>query len=131
MNNNSIFYLGTNLFNGFDIKLPEETLVMITELSQQVGSPTYIKTPIFQKREHTTKMAHDGIGAGAVSTTTSCLLLLLTISEAVIGGVEVATGVGKGVLTEYTGTGGSVVTVEATLLDTLGVFIVVVDDEVI
>ena len=52
-------------FNGFDIKLPEETLVMITELSQQVGSPTYIKTPIFQKREHTTKMAHDGIGAGA------------------------------------------------------------------
>lgn len=51
-------------FNGFDIKLPEETLVMITELSQQVGSPTYIKTPIFQKREHTTKMAHDGIGAG-------------------------------------------------------------------
>lgn len=52
-------------FNGFDIKLPEETLVMITELSQQVGSPTYIKTPIFQKREHTTKMAHDGIGTGA------------------------------------------------------------------
>lgn len=51
-------------FNGFDIKLPEETLVMITELSQHVGSPTYIKTPIFQKREHTIKMAHDGPGAG-------------------------------------------------------------------
>lgn len=39
-------------FNGFDIKLPDETLVMITELSQQVGSPTYIKTPTFQKREN-------------------------------------------------------------------------------
>lgn len=42
-------------FNGFDIKLPEETLVMITELSQQVGSPTYIKTPTFQKQENILK----------------------------------------------------------------------------
>jgi len=39
-------------FNGFDIKLPDETLSIITELSLQVGSPTYIKTPIFEKREH-------------------------------------------------------------------------------
>jgi len=44
-------------FNGFDIKLPEETLLMITELSQQVGSPTYIKTPTFQKRENILNMA--------------------------------------------------------------------------
>jgi len=36
-------------FNGFNIKLPEETLITITELSQQVGSPTYIRTPTFQK----------------------------------------------------------------------------------
>jgi hypothetical protein len=42
-------------FNGFDIKLPEETLIIITELSQQVGSPTYIKTPTFQKRENVLK----------------------------------------------------------------------------
>jgi hypothetical protein len=42
-------------FNGFDIKLPEETLLIITELSQQVGSPTYIKTPIFHKRENMLK----------------------------------------------------------------------------
>jgi len=46
-------------FNGFDIKLPEETLLMITELSQQVGSPTYIKTPTFQKRENILKVAPD------------------------------------------------------------------------
>uniref|UniRef100_A0A6C0LBL8 MIF4G domain-containing protein n=1 Tax=viral metagenome TaxID=1070528 RepID=A0A6C0LBL8_9ZZZZ len=38
-------------FGGFDIKLPEETIAMITELAQQVGSPTYIKTPNFVKRE--------------------------------------------------------------------------------
>ena len=43
-------------FNGFDITLPEETLVIITELSQQVGSPTYVKTPTFHKRENVLKM---------------------------------------------------------------------------
>jgi len=43
-------------FNGFDIKLPDETLVIITELSQQVGSPTYVKTPTFHKRENILKM---------------------------------------------------------------------------
>ena len=50
-------------FNGFDIKLPDETLVMITELSQQVGSPTYVKTPTFQKRENILKVATDGFSS--------------------------------------------------------------------
>jgi len=49
-------------FNGFDIKLPEETLLMITELSQQVGSPTYVKTPTFQKRENILKVAPEVSG---------------------------------------------------------------------
>lgn len=39
-------------FNGFDISLPKETIDMITQLSLQVGSPTYIKTPIFNKNEN-------------------------------------------------------------------------------
>ena len=39
-------------FNGFDVVLPPETLSIINELSKQVGSPTYIKTPTFQKREN-------------------------------------------------------------------------------
>ena len=52
-------------FNGFDIKLPEETLVIITELSQQVGSPTYVKTPPFHKRENVLKMGgSDSVGGG-------------------------------------------------------------------
>ena len=51
-------------FNGFDIKLPEETLVIITELSQQVGSPTYVKTPTFHKRENVLKMGgNDSMGS--------------------------------------------------------------------
>ena len=37
-------------FNGFDIQLPEETIKLIQELSSQVGSPTYIKTPNFPKK---------------------------------------------------------------------------------
>ena len=49
-------------FNGFNIKLPEETLIAITELSQQVGSPTYIRTPTFQKIEskHNLKTSIEG-----------------------------------------------------------------------
>jgi hypothetical protein len=38
-------------FNGFNCELPEETLSLISELAQQVGSPTYIRTPVFPKRE--------------------------------------------------------------------------------
>lgn len=44
-------------FNGFDIQLPDETLAIITELSQQVGSPTYIRTPTFLKMENSLKPA--------------------------------------------------------------------------
>jgi hypothetical protein len=40
-------------FDGFDFKLPDKTIHIIQELSTQVGSPTYIKTPIFQKRDKT------------------------------------------------------------------------------
>jgi len=39
------------LFNGFEIKLPDETLNIISDIAQHVGSPTYIKTPVFNKRE--------------------------------------------------------------------------------
>jgi hypothetical protein len=42
-------------FNGFDIVLPEETLAIISELALQVGSPTYIRTPIFAKRDNMCK----------------------------------------------------------------------------
>ena len=38
-------------FDTFDFSLPNETLELINKLSREVGSPTYIKTPIFQKKE--------------------------------------------------------------------------------
>ena len=44
------------LFNGFDYKLPQETLEIISNLALQVGSPDYVKTPIFQKRENPMKV---------------------------------------------------------------------------
>lgn len=52
----------TNItFGGFDIKLPDETLSIITELALQVGSPTYIKTPTFQKRDIKTMIPEKSI----------------------------------------------------------------------
>ena len=43
----------TNItFNGFEMRFPDETMSIITELALQVGSPTYVKTPTFAKREN-------------------------------------------------------------------------------
>jgi hypothetical protein len=44
------------IFQGFDYVLPQETLKIISELSLQVGSPDYVKTPVFQKRENPMKI---------------------------------------------------------------------------
>jgi hypothetical protein len=43
------------LFNGFNYELPAETIRIISELSLEVGSPDYVKTPIFKKRENPMK----------------------------------------------------------------------------
>ena len=40
------------LFTGFNYELPAETIRIISELALEVGSPDYVKTPIFQKREN-------------------------------------------------------------------------------
>jgi hypothetical protein len=46
----------TNItFDGFNYSLPEDTISLISELSLEVGSPSYIKTPVFQKRENPLK----------------------------------------------------------------------------
>ena len=45
------------IFNGFDFKLPDETIKIISELTIEVGSPDYVKTPIFQKRENPLKFS--------------------------------------------------------------------------
>lgn len=44
------------LYQGFKYTLPDETLNTISILSSQVGSPDYIKTPVFEKRENPMKV---------------------------------------------------------------------------
>ena len=43
-------------FNGFKFDFPQDTLQIISELSLEVGSPNYVKTPVFQKRENPMKI---------------------------------------------------------------------------
>ena len=43
------------LFQGFDYKIPDNTMEIISMLSMQVGAPDYVKTPVFQKRENPMK----------------------------------------------------------------------------
>ena len=58
-------------FNGFEIKLPEDTLSIISEIAQQVGSPSYIRTPTFAKKENTisssSSIKYNSTGAGSES----------------------------------------------------------------
>jgi hypothetical protein len=43
------------IFNGFNYELPHETIKIISEIALEVGSPNYVKTPVFQKRENSMK----------------------------------------------------------------------------
>jgi hypothetical protein len=42
-------------FNGFQCSIPQETLDIISTIAVKVGSPAYIKTPVFQRREQSVK----------------------------------------------------------------------------
>jgi len=42
-------------FNGFKFDFPEDALQTISEIALEVGSPNYVKTPIFQKRTQIAK----------------------------------------------------------------------------
>ena len=53
------------LFNGFDVQIPSETIQLIQDLTSQVGSPTYIKTPSFPKKEEVAGSHSCGTGTGA------------------------------------------------------------------
>ena len=54
---------------GFICNLTQETLDIISKLSEQVGAPTYIKTPIFLKKE--SRVSGMGMGMGIGSTINS------------------------------------------------------------
>lgn len=43
------------IFRGFDLRIPDHTMEVISNLAMQVGSPTYDRTPVFKKRENFVK----------------------------------------------------------------------------
>jgi hypothetical protein len=47
------------IFNGFNYELPESILNTISTLSLEVGSPNYVKTPIFQKKDNPMKISRE------------------------------------------------------------------------
>ena len=51
---------------GFICNLSQETLDIISKLSEQVGAPTYIKTPIFLKKENRSVIGLGGSGSVGV-----------------------------------------------------------------
>ena len=44
------------VFNGFDLTLPEATTSLISSIAEEVGAPTYIRTPNFPKRDRPTNI---------------------------------------------------------------------------
>jgi hypothetical protein len=44
------------IFNGFNYELPNDVLNTISEIALEVGSPNYVKTPVFKKKENPIKM---------------------------------------------------------------------------
>lgn len=48
----------TMIFNGFNYELPNDILNTISEIALEVGSPNYVKTPIFKKRKIRLKWIH-------------------------------------------------------------------------
>jgi hypothetical protein len=57
----------TITFDGFNLTLPEQTVDIISRLALEVGSPSYVKTPVFQKRENVLKAPppkKKGVGGG-------------------------------------------------------------------
>jgi hypothetical protein len=59
-------------FNGFEFTIPPETMDIITKLSIQVGSPTYIKTPVFHTRANNVSNAGNFGQNTSSSSSSSC-----------------------------------------------------------
>lgn len=53
----------TIIFNGFNFTLGDDIVHKINELAAQVGSPTYIKTPVFQKRDKTAESSSPSVNS--------------------------------------------------------------------
>jgi len=54
------------IFNGFNYELPPDVLNLISELALEVGSPNYVKTPVFKKKDNPMKTEPITNIAGAI-----------------------------------------------------------------
>ncbi len=54
------------IFKGFDYRIPDEVIEKISNLAMQVGSPDYVKTPVFKKRENPMKTEPTQVAVSSV-----------------------------------------------------------------
>uniref|UniRef100_A0A6C0EP98 MIF4G domain-containing protein n=1 Tax=viral metagenome TaxID=1070528 RepID=A0A6C0EP98_9ZZZZ len=58
----NLTYFNNLIFSGFNYEIPENTMKKISDISLEVGSPSYVKTPVFQKKENLVKSgSEDGV----------------------------------------------------------------------
>lgn len=55
--------------NGFEYSVPQSIITLISSLADQVGAPTYVKTPIFPKSKSSASCVGGGVGGGILMTT--------------------------------------------------------------
>jgi hypothetical protein len=54
------------IFRGFDYRIPDDVMEKISNLAMQVGSPDYVKTPVFKKRENPMKTESESATVASV-----------------------------------------------------------------
>ena len=52
----SLEHIENIIFRGFDYQIPDDVMEKISNLAMQVGSPDYVKTPIFKKKDNPMKV---------------------------------------------------------------------------
>lgn len=64
--------------NGFNFELGEDIIQIISRIAKQVGSPDYVKTPVFKKKEDVSRFANINTNSNAVSNPTQRKMLSQT-----------------------------------------------------
>lgn len=64
--------------NGFNYELDEEIVQIISRIAKQVGSPDYVKTPVFKKKEDVSRFSNINTNTNALSNPTQRKMLTQT-----------------------------------------------------
>lgn len=73
---------------GFICNLTQDTLDIISKLSEQVGAPTYIKTPIFLKKESRVSSLGMGLGSAISAMASSGMGMGMGMGNGIGGGFK-------------------------------------------